>query len=218
MQDESEEAQRELAILRLLGLFDRPATSDCINALLQSPPISGLTEPLSGLAEEDWNLSLDALETARLLTVHRDGAGALLALDAHPLLREYFARTLRKDNNDAWQGAHKRIYEHLCTTTTEGEKPTLEALQPLYQAVAHGCHAGLQQQACDKVYRDRLQRRKEHYSIFKLGTHGSNLGAVVCFFETPWSRVSAALMQAAQAWLLNEASSRCGLRWRWKQT
>ena len=35
----------------------------------------------------------------------------------------------------------------------EGQpQPTLEDLQPLYQAVAHGCQAGLQQEACDKVY------------------------------------------------------------------
>ncbi len=205
IQDESEEAQRELAILRLLGLFDRPATSDCINALLQSPSISGLTESLSGLAEEDWNLSLDALETTKLLTVHRDTAGPLLALDAHPLLREYFARELRRENKDAWQGAHKRLYEHLCATTKEGDEPTLEDLQPLYQAVAHGCHAGLQQEACVKVYRDRILRgtgSDGFYSTSKLGAFGSDLGAVVCFFETPWSRVSPALTEPAQAWML----------------
>jgi hypothetical protein len=34
------------------------------------------------------------------------------------------------------------------------------------------------------------------------------LGAVACFFETPWSRLSPAVTEAAQAWLLNEAAFR----------
>jgi hypothetical protein len=72
-------------------------------------------------------------------------------------------------------------------------------LQPLYQAVAHGCLAGLQQEACVKVYRDRILRgtgSDGFYSTSKLGAFGSDLGAVACFFETPWSRVSPALTEA----------------------
>ena len=92
MEDDSEEARREVALLKLLGLFDRPATADCVAALRQAPAIPGLTEPLVGLAEDDWEFSLTALRDAKLLTVNReDGSGVLVALDAHPLLREYFA-------------------------------------------------------------------------------------------------------------------------------
>jgi hypothetical protein len=32
------------------------------------------------------------------------------------------------------------------------------------------------------------------------------LGAVACFFETPWSRISPVLTEGDQAWLLNEAA------------
>ena len=201
MEGESDEARRELAILRLMGLFDRPATGDCVAALLAAPAIAGLTEPLVGLAEEDWNSSLDALESAKLLAVNRaKGAGALVSLDAHTLLREYFGQRLRAQP-EAWRAAHRRLYEHLCATTKEGDEPTVEDLQPLYQAVAHGCQAGLQQEACEKVYWDRIGRGREAYAVKKLGAFGSDLGAVACFFETPWSRVSPALMEAAQAWL-----------------
>ena len=45
----------------------------------------------------------------------------------------------------------------------------------------------------------RLQHRK-------LGAFGSDLGAVACFFERPWSRVSPSLTESDQAWLLNEAA------------
>jgi hypothetical protein len=209
MEGESDEARRELAILRLMGLFDRPATGDCVAALLKAPAIAGLTEPLVGLAEEDWNSSLDAIESAKLLAVHRaKGSGTLVFLDAHPLLREYFGQGLRATQPEAWRAAHRRLYEHLCATTKEGGEPSLEDLQPLYQAVAHGCQAGLQQEACDKVYLARIARGNKAFAVKKLGAFGSDLGAVACFFETPWSRVSPALTEAAQSWLLNEAAYR----------
>lgn len=234
LEDGSEESRRELAVLQLLGLFDRPATAELIDVLRRPPAIPGLTEPLMGLAEEDWELSLSALSDARLLTVNRDSAGRLLALDAHPLLREYFAGRLQaeggmmneqvkvkgerkkrgKDSsfivqNSAFREAHRRLYEHLCVTTPDKPDATLEDLQPLYQAVAHGCQAGLQQEACAKVYRDRIQRGTGNdgfYSTRKLGALGSDLGAIACFFETPWSRVLPALTEDAQAWLLNQAA------------
>lgn len=204
--DGSEEARRELALLSLVGLFDRPATADCLQALRKAPAIASLTDPLVDLPEDDWNFSLTGLQDSTLLTVNRDNAGTLLSLDAHPLLREYFAMKLSKQQPESWKTAHRRLYEHLCATTQEGDQPTLEDLQPLYQAVVHGCQAGLQQEACKKVYLDRLMRGPQHYTAKRLGAFGSNMGAISCFFEQPWSRVTPMLMNTEQAWLLSEAA------------
>jgi len=207
--DDQAKGRRALAVLRLLGLFDRPATAGTLAALWEGEAIAGLTEPLIGISEAQRNVALQRLEDAKLLTVVREhGSGALVALDAHPLLREYFGQRLRDAQPEAWRAAHRRLYEHLCATTEDKPDATLEDLQPLYQAVAHGCHAGLQQEACDKVYRDRILRGAKAYTVHNLGALGSDLGAVACFFETPWSRVSSALMEAAQAWLLHEAAFR----------
>ena len=216
-------SQRALALLRLMGLFDRPATADCLGALWKAPAIAGLTEPLIGLSDAQRNIALKRLEDARLLTVNRDAAGTPLSHDAHPLLREYFAARLKEEGArqnagsvlstlnpqlSTFQQAHQRLYEHLCATTKDQPDATLEDLQPLYQAVAHGCQAGLQQEACDKVFRDRIMRGPEAYTLHKLGVHGSDLGAIACFFEQTWSRISPALIEPAQAWLLNEAAFR----------
>ena len=199
-----EQGQRQLAILKVLGLFDRPASSSCLDALRAEPAIAGLTDPLVGLSQREWKLALSRLEEINLVAVQSDGS-----VDCHPLLREYFGQQLLTQMPEAWRAAHRRLYERLCKTTSDKKpNPTIEDLQPLYQAVAHGCQAGLQQEACDKVYRDRIQRGREAYSAKKLGAFGSDLGAVACFFETPWSRVSPALTEAAQAWLLNEAATR----------
>lgn len=206
---EGTSGRRALALLRLLGLFDRPITADCFYALLKPPVITGLTDPLQGVSTLLLNKVLSRLESARLLTVHREaGSNNLLSLDAHPLLREYFARQLREQQPDAWRAAHGRLFEHLCASTQEGDRPTLEELQPLYQAVAHGCLADLQLRACDEVYYARIARQAEAYAVKKLGAFGSDLGAVACFFDQPWQRVSPALMDAAQAWLLNQAAFR----------
>jgi Uncharacterized protein containing a TIR (Toll-Interleukin 1-resistance) domain len=205
--DDQAKGRRALALLRLLGLFDRPATAGTLPALWEGEAIAGLTEPLIGISEAQRNVALQRLEDAKLLTVMREhGSGVLVALDAHPLLREYFGQRLRDAQPEAWRAAHRRIYEHLCATTEDKPDATLEDLQPLYEAVAHGCHAGMQQEAREKVYRDRIVRGNEFYSARKLGAFGSDLGAVACFFETPWSRVSPALTEADQSWLLMVAA------------
>ncbi len=211
-----EAGQRQLAILRLLGLFDRPASFGCIEALRKAPGIEGLTEALLGVSEATWNEALSHLRAADLVTVkgERQGEGPLWGeganLDAHPLLREYFAKELRTHHEAAWKAAHSRLYEHL-RDKTEHQPATLEGLQPLYQAVLHGCHAGRQQDACDEVYRDRILRGTGDggfYSTKQLGAFGVDLGAVACFFEQRWTRLSPAVTEAAQAWLLHEAATR----------
>lgn len=206
LRDGGDEGRREIAVLRLMGLFDRPADVGCVEALRSEPIIPQLIEPLAALAEDDWEYCLSGLEAAKLLTVNRDASGTLVSLDAHPHLREYFARQLRTQHPDVWRAAHRQLYEHLCASTPDKDEPTLEDLQPLYQAVAHGCRAGLQQEACDKVYFARIKRQVENYSTKKLGAFGSELGAIACFFETPWSRVSHALTAADQAWTLGQSA------------
>lgn len=203
---EAKRGHRAMAVLNMLGLFDRPASADCLHALLKAPSIAGLTDAFAAITEAQRNIVYTRLEAARLLTVNRNASGALLSLDAHPLVREYFGKALKAQQPQAWCDAHRRIYEHLCTTTKEGKQPTLEDLQPLYQALVHGCLAGLMHRACDEVYNTRIYRRGEAYSTKRLGAFSSDLGAVACFFEQPWERVSPSLTEGDQAWLLNAAA------------
>ena len=119
------------------------------------------------------------------------GDGNRFAQVCHPLLREHFAAELREQHPDARREGHRRLYEYLCATTPDKPDATLEDLQPLYQAVAHGCQAGLQQEACDKVYFARIHASAGSTTASKkLGAFGSDLGAIACFFEPPWSRLS----------------------------
>jgi tetratricopeptide (TPR) repeat protein len=211
---DNEKGQRAVSWLRLLGLFDRPASADCLAALLQPPPLPGLTEPLLNLPAAQLNVTLSRLESAKLITLNRDPSlhtsnfTLPTSIDAHPHLREYFARQMRAQNPAGFQAAHRRLYEHLCATTKDQPEPTLDDLQPLYQAVAHGCLAGLQQEACEQVYFVRITRRDDKFPTRKLGAFGTDLGAVSCFFEEAWKRASPTLTPEYQAWILNQAAFR----------
>jgi len=156
------------------------------------------------LSDTGWGQVLTRLEKLRLVHVLHKGA-AKPAIDAHPLIREHFASQLSGQHLDVWCAAHRRLYEHL-TATTEEFPDTLEGLLPLYQAVAHGCKAGMHQEAYDDVHFRRIRRGNEYYSIHRLGALGADLGAVACFFEEPWKRVTAAMPEAKQAVILGQAA------------
>ena len=201
------EGERMLAMLRLVGLFDRPVTAACLDALLQTPAIAGLTEPLVDLNGAQRNTVLKLLESAKLVTVYHDRSGTFVSLDAHPHLREYFARRLRDQKPNAWRAAHRRLYEHLCATTPDKPQPTLEDLQPLYQSMIHGCLAGCGNDVyC--MYIDRIERGQECYATRKLGVLGADIGAFASFFEKPWTELRAGLHGIRSGRLVGMAGSR----------
>lgn len=199
--------QRELAVLRLTGLFDRPMAKKCLEALRAEPAIAGLTDTLVKLTAQQWNVAVKRLSEVELLSVSPD------AIDAHPLVREYFAAQLKRDQPEAFQAAHSRLFDDLCENTPH-RPDGIAGLAPLYEAVAHGCLAGRHQEACNDVYVDRILRGTEIdglYSSRKLGAVGADIAAAAAFFDRsssgPWSQVSPNLMEADQAWMLNQAAS-----------
>jgi TIR domain/AAA ATPase domain len=198
-----------LAILHCVGLFDRPASGDCLTALRARPAIPGLTDALVGLVDDQWRRAVARLREARLLAPADPSDPE--ALDAHPLVREWFGEWLRQTNEAAWTAAHSRLYEHLRETTLEGDRPTLADLAPLYHAIAHGCRAGRYQEALDEVYKKRICRRLpsgqiEFYSRKKLGAAGSNLAAISWFFDRPYEIAAAVLTPPTHGFLFNQAS------------
>jgi tetratricopeptide (TPR) repeat protein len=197
--------ERERSILRLLGLFDRPAGEDVLRVLRAEPAIPGLTEGLTLQDEVAWKHALLPLRNARLIVEEDGGFTARPTLDAHPLVRDYFGRRLRDSHPDAWREANDRLYRWYQSQAPD-QPDTLDAMLPLYQAVVHGCRAGKHQEALDAVFWRRIQRGSPPYSIHQLGAFTSNLVALAALFERPWDRPAPGLQPAAQAFLLNEAA------------
>jgi nucleoside phosphorylase/tetratricopeptide (TPR) repeat protein len=192
----------ELDILYIMGLFDRPAEWEAIQAVREKPVIEGLTSKLENLTSAEWRFALDNLRTARLLS--DEDKNKPNDLDCHPLVREHFGEKLKANNPKAWKEAHNRLY--LWYKSHAKERPdTLEGMTPLYQAVSHGCHAGRWQEALDEVYAQRILRVNELYSTRKLGAFGSNLSAISGFFSELWSKPVDGLSEYWKAFILNEA-------------
>jgi hypothetical protein len=157
----------ELEVLRLLGFFDRTAAPELVAALRAEPSIPGLTEQIGPQQETRFQKTVARLRRARLLEDSEKPGG----LDAHPLVRAYFQEELERERPQAWQEGNLRLYEHLKEAASE-LPATLEAMEPLYAAVIHGCRAGRQQEALEEVYWQRIQRGKEFFSLRKLGAFG----------------------------------------------
>ena len=237
----------ELCILKILGLFDRPATPDCLSSL-RVPSIKGLTNVFASLDITDWNKAVSHLvdlnlveeqpwEPQRIYGYTKQDAQKVWAaakngrphnigepklfettrtritsqktIDTHPLIRAYFAEQLKVNQIAVWKTANARLFNHLCASTPYWPEG-LDGLQPLYQAMTHGCRAGQHQKACDEVYHDRTLRDADEtnfaYSSKKLGAISSDLAALGGFFDSIWNRPSPNFSAPDQAWLLNEVA------------
>jgi serine/threonine protein kinase/tetratricopeptide (TPR) repeat protein len=170
----------ELAVLRMLGLFDRPADEKALGALLKSPAIPDLTESLTDLSPTEWRTILAKLRRAKLLAgedPHNPGC-----LDTHPLIREYFGEQLRSEQTDAWKECNRRLF-HYYRTLAPQLPNSFREMEPLFSAVICGCHAGLFREALHEVYIPRIQRGDACFAANVLGATGPILSALVQFFE-----------------------------------
>lgn len=190
----------ELAVLHLMGLFDRPAKRELIDVLRRPPAIEGLNDELIDQKEPEWKRTLARLRQAKLLSEATPDE-----IDAHPLVREHFGQRLRRERPEAWRAGHGRLYEHL----RDIAKPlpdTLVEMAPLFQAMHHGCQAGRHQEALLEVFCRRIRREQEQHSLHKLGAYGADLAALAGLFDPPFENAVTALTEADEAFILNEAA------------
>jgi serine/threonine protein kinase len=170
----------ELSVLRLLGLFDRPADEKALSALLNPPAIHGLTESLTNLSPTEWRKILAKLRRARLISgedPHKRGY-----LDTHPLVREYYGEQLRSQRTEAWKECNRRLFEYYQAVPPQLPE-SFRDMEPLFLAVICGCNAGLYREALHEVYIPRIQRGDSFFAAKVLGARGALLSVLVHFFE-----------------------------------
>ena len=169
----------DLKILLMLGLFDRPASAGAIEALRKAE-----IEHLSDVAVKGnmvFKAAIMRLREQGLL--NKGNPDHLDTLDAHPLVREYFAVRFEQTYSSAWQQAHGTLYTYFKNLPEKEQPDTLNEMEPLFAAVAHGCAVGLHQEAYDEVYLPRIQRGIEYYLTRKLGAFGADLSVLSHFFD-----------------------------------
>jgi len=192
-----------LQVLRILGLFDRPAEVAAVAAVRRPPAIAGLADQLQNLTEREWLEVLENLRQHNLVAPR--SRHNLDTLDCHPLVREHFGEKLKTDSATAWKEAHSRLYEYYKAVPKKEFPDTLEEMEPLYAAVVHGCRAGRYQEAMEEIYWLRVLRSNEHYSWKKLGSFGSDLAAISGFFEDAWHQTVTPLADDYKGLALNQA-------------
>jgi hypothetical protein len=170
----------ESSVLRMLGLFDRPADEKALKALLKPPAIAGLTESLTDLSLSEWRTILARLRGARLLA--REDPQNPGHLDTHPLVREYFGQQLRSQQTDAWKECNRRLY-HYYRTLAPQLPDSFREMESLFLAVICGCNAGLFREALHEIYIPRIQRGNASFAASVLGARGALLSVLVHFFE-----------------------------------
>lgn len=227
----------ELAVLRMLGLFNRPADKKAIAALRAAPPIYGLTDKLfyppkrqkllkalltallglrkyEPLSEADWNKVLGKLRRAKLLAKSKSDEDD--TLDTHPLVREHFGKQLRRRYRAAWRRGNDRLFEHL-KHSVKSRPDTIEDMLVLYAAIPHGCEANRHARAFSEVYFARIQRGEEFFAPNVLGTVSADLAALSSFFEVPWERPVSSITGVWRALLLGQTGYRLWMLSRLKE-
>ena len=196
----------ERAVLNLLGLFDRPADGPAVDTLL-AKHIPGLTDDLLFEKVEkapDGHTKSRKIKrkripeakcTERLLEAKRRLRKLRLLskvnpkdpheLDAHPVVRAFFAGRLEETAPKASKVAHEILYRHYAAAAPD-LPDTLEEMQPLFHAIQHGVKAGHAQEVFEEVYWNRIYRYNTGYLWRVLGAFGSDLALIGHFFQTPW--------------------------------
>jgi tetratricopeptide (TPR) repeat protein len=126
-------------------------------------------------------------------------------VEAHPVVREYFAQEFQKGNPDGWREAHSRLFDYFEQLPDESLPSDIPDLIPLYFAVRHGCEAERYGEAMFDVYIRRICRGKQFYSKYELGAFGLDLAAISYFFERRWDRQIEATK--GMGFLYNEAGA-----------
>jgi serine/threonine protein kinase len=170
----------ELSVLRILGLFDRPADEEAFGALLKQPTIPGLTESLTDLSQTEWQTILAKLRRARLLAGEDPYDRG--RLDTHPLVREFFGEQLRSQLANAWKECNRRLYSYY-RVIAPNLPDSFRDMEPLFLAVTCGCRAGLFREALHEIYIPRIQRGNVSFAANVLGARGAMLSVLAHFFD-----------------------------------
>jgi len=191
----------ELELLQIVGLFDRPADLRAVNAVIDGEPLPGLNRQLRKAKLEEVLERLRGVKLLAKQSTHDD------TLDTHPIVREHFGARLKALHPKSWQEGHRRLYQHF-KDTTEHRPDDLAGMQPLFAAVVHGCAAGMYQEACDEVYRDRITRGRKFYLTKKLGAFAADLSCLSHFFAQRWHGPQSGLRDADKSWVIGQAGIR----------
>lgn len=184
----------EIEVLLVLGLFDRPAPGNAFEAIRKAS-IAHLTDHISQMKLPQWNALITRIRSLGLISSENQAEPD--AIDAHPLIREYFGPALRKEHLRSWKRGHRILYEFLADDTDAYPKHP-QRMEILYSAVNHACACGDRDQAfqmlAKRAWRLKSKDKRTHYfATRKLGLVGADFVALSQFFKNQWTTLQPGL-------------------------
>jgi len=209
----------ELAMLNIIGLFDRPVELEVVEELLNKVQFFDTQLIIQNFTLRNAIVHLKELGLLYINQLHQiplarnlqylKGLEKVETLDAHPLVREFFGEKLRTTHPTLSQSANLTLYEYYKALPQKlyGKHlpDTLEEMEPLFLAVMHGCRAGKYNEAEFDVYWERIRRKNDDYTFKQLGAFGSALACLSNFFEVLWSKPAESLTEHRKAIVLSWA-------------
>lgn len=192
----------EMGILRMMGLFESPASEGELATLRARPPIPGLTSFLCNAGPHAWQRALAALQGAGLLVCREEVEKSVV--DAHPLVRQHFGDFVQRNHPVAWQEGHRRLSRYLERQAPD-QPATPEQMQPLFAAAVHACKAGEPQRAVREIVGPKIWRGEQGFGLKVLGAVGAEAAMLAAFFAPPWTRLSPGLEGVERMAVLHNA-------------
>lgn len=190
-------------LLRVIGIFDRPVPLALVHSIGAGPALPLLTDSIACLEEGAFSSMTSRLARLGLMATAVTG-DSHSRMDCHPLVRDYFGQRAKEENCTGWKELHGRAYTWLANSVPQ--LPSTQAeMEILYEAIHHGCRAGLHQTALEDVYYPRIKRQNESYSTRHLGMFTADLAVLTAFFPRGWSSPAEGLKSSEPPYLLNEA-------------
>ncbi|MEV7625027.1 hypothetical protein [Actinoplanes sp. NPDC089786] len=198
---------RELEILSIIGLFDRPAPPEEMSVVL-SAIRRGSHGGNGRVGDPEWN---DAVDKLREMGLVSDELPELRGtLDAHPLVREHFRDRMRQHSGDLWRLGHAALFDYY-QRKAPAQPEDAAKMNLLYTAVHHGCAIERHQEVFDNILVPRVWRgTRESFSTRRLGMVGSEVVALSHYVRLPrWNELrDLSLTLEAEVTVMSNASLR----------
>ena len=192
----------EKAFLMLFSAFRRPVDRDAFRIIRAKSEKKGraLNDPIVALNDSQFEAMVKRLVNYRILR-HDPGSSQYTI---HPLIRAHYFTLLTKSYRGQAEEAHQQIKDYyLARAQGMPDKPTLEDLRPLIEAVHHACQCGAYDEA-HSIRVKRIDRSNEHYIIYRLGAWETQLEILKEFFPGgDTSQEPLVSSPGAKSWILN---------------
>ncbi len=172
--------EAERAFLTIFSAFRLPVKKSAFAAVFQAKAGSNtLKKPIAALNDTTFSEMVGRLVNYRILRQPQENC-----YTTHPLIRSHYLARLSEVEPSSVQRVHRQIAEYYLKLAGKIQnRPTLEDLTPLIEAVHHLCKARDYSEGC-RIFYDRIDQRNRWILANELGAFETGLSLLQEFFPS----------------------------------